>query len=479
MLGDRVYGLLKELKNAWDPQHIFNPGKITDTPNMRGNLRYKQGETRDIKTIFDFSDRMGIVRATESCNGSGDCRKLHTAGGTMCPSYMATRDEKNVTRSRANILREFLANSTKNNPFDHIEIYEALDLCLSCKACKSECPSSVDVAKLKAEFLQHWHDANGIPLRSRMVANITKINRLGSMVPGITNFFLTNKFSSGILKKVVGFAPERSMPLLSKISLQSWINKNLDKANTDSEKRQVVLFVDEFTNYNDSHIGIITIRLLTKLGYKVSVLKHVESGRTYLSKGFLRNAKKIAIKNVGVFSKIISENNPLLGIEPSAILAFRDEYPDLVGGELKKKALELARNTFMLDEFLARESEDGFINSALFTEETRNVIFHGHCQQKAIASTNSLVKMLAIPKNYSVNEIPSGCCGMAGSFGFEKEHYDVSMKIGELVLFPEVRNAQKNTIVVASGTSCRHQIFDGTGRKALHPVEVLFDALVK
>ncbi len=476
MLGNTVYRLLKDLKNVWDPQHIFNPGKIIDTPPMRNNLRYKQGKTPDIKTIFDFSDKNGIIQATESCNGSGDCLKPHTAGGTMCPSYMVTRDEKHVTRSRANILREFLTRSDNKNPFNHKEIYEALDLCLSCKACKSECPSSVDITKLKAEFLQHWYNKHGIPLRTLAIANISKINRLGAFAPGITNFFMSNRLTSTLIKKTLRFATERSMPLLQKTTLKSWANKNLQQKK-HTNKKEIVLFIDEFTNYNDTHIGITAIRLLTRLGYKVLIVPNAESGRAYLSKGLLQKAKKLAIKNVAFLKDVITDEKPLIGIEPSAILTFRDEYPDLVGNRLKASAQALAKNALMIDEFIAREYDAGFIDNSLFTTNNKEIKLHGHCQQKAIASTTPTIKMLTIPKNYKVQEIPSGCCGMAGSFGFEKEHYKISMQIGELVLFPAVRKAKTDIIIVAPGTSCRHQIKDGTDREALHPVEVLFGAL--
>jgi FAD/FMN-containing dehydrogenase/Fe-S oxidoreductase len=476
MLGDQVFSLLKELKNTWDPNHIFNPGKIIDTPPMRKNLRYSKGITKEIQTYFDFSDKQGIIRATESCNGSGDCRKLHTAGGTMCPSFMATRDEKHVTRSRANILREFLVNSPKKNPFNHREIYEALDLCLSCKACKSECPSSVDVAKLKAEFLQHWYNEHGIPLRTRAIAHISKLNRLGSHFPQLTNFVLTNKITSRFLKSMLGMAPSRSLPKLQATTLQKWIAQNKPNNNSASKGR-LVLFIDEFTNYNDTSIGITAIRLLTKLGYGVQVVPHAESGRTYLSKGMLLKAKEIALKNVKIFKDLIHSENPLIGIEPSAILTFRDEYPDLVGTGLKETAKELAKNTFTIEEFLAREIETGKIDKNLFTNGKRHIKLHGHCQQKAIASTLPTKTILSFPENYTVEEIPSGCCGMAGSFGYEKEHYTLSMQIGELVLFPTIKKTTYSTLIAASGTSCRHQIFDGTGRKALHPVEVLFGAM--
>ena len=475
MLGDKVYSLLKDLKKTWDADNIFNPGKIIDTPPMDAFLRYKQGDIPHIETIFDFSDKGGIISAVENCSGSADCRKLPEAGGTMCPSYMATRDEKNVTRGRANVLREFLYLKNNGNPFNHKEIYEALDLCLSCKACKSECPSSVDVAKLKAEFLQHWYDSNGIPLRTRAIANISKINSLGALMPQVTNFFMKNGFISSVIKNVLGFAPERSIPLLQKTTLRKHIKKGLQ--NPDNFKKEVILFIDEFTNYNDTHIGVTAIRLLTKLGYKVNAVKNAESGRTYLSKGMLRKAKKIAIKNVSLFKDIVSADKQLVGIEPSAILTFRDEYPDLVGKDLKNTAKQLAENCLMIDEFIASEFDKGNITSAMFHSDDKKILLHGHCQQKAVASTIPTKKMLSIPKNYSVSEIPSGCCGMAGSFGYEKEHYDLSMKIGEMVLFPAVRQAERETVIVAPGTSCRHQIKDGTERDALHPVEVLFGAL--
>ena len=393
----------------------------------------------------------------------------------MCPSYMAVKDEQTTTRARANILREFLTNSRKSNPFDHAEIYEVMDLCLSCKACKSECPSNVDVAKLKAEFLQHYYEANGIPLRTRLIAYITTVNRLGSIVPGIFNFFIKNPFFSSVFKNFLGFAPKRSIPALYKMTFRHWIK--MQKSTSEKFDRQVYLFADEFTNYNDVEIGIKAVRLLNKLGYRVIVPEHLESGRTFLSKGLIRKAKFIANKNVTALKGIISEDHPLIGIEPSAILTFRDEYPDLVEDSLREDSRKLAKNCLLYDEFLLREFKAGNIAESSFTTDKRKIKLHGHCHQKALASVEATKKILSIPVNYEVDEIKSGCCGMAGSFGYEKEHFEVSMKVGELVLFPEVRKAAEDIIIAAPGTSCRHQIMDGTGRKAFHPVEVLFDAL--
>ena len=479
MLGDHVYGLLKELKKCWDPENIMNPGKITDTPPMDTFLRYIPGRVTPMpETIYNFDQAEGLVRAAEKCNGSGDCRKSEIIGGTMCPSYMATREEKNTTRARANVLREFF-NSNEGDIWNHREIYEVLDLCLSCKGCKSECPSSVDIAKLKSEFLQHWYDKHGIPLRSRLIAYITSINKIGSALPSVFNFFLSSGFFSGIVKRVTGFAADRSIPLLYKTTLRRWISSNLNKLNPTRPIGSVWLFIDEFTNYNDTETGIKAIELLTSLNYEVKVSGHSLSGRTFLSKGLVRTARKHAIVNVRKLAPLVSESTPLIGIEPSAILGFRDEYPDLMPENMRDTAAELAKHALMIDEFIAREYNAGNIKTESFTDESREIKLHGHCQQKAIAETKSTKLLLSIPANYSVSEIPSGCCGMAGSFGYEKEHYDLSMKVGELVLFPAVREASESTLISAPGTSCRHQIADGTGREAIHPIVVLHEALRK
>jgi FAD/FMN-containing dehydrogenase/Fe-S oxidoreductase len=476
MIGDKNYALLTAIKKAWDPDNIFNPHKIVDTPSMNSMLRYTPGQqTPPFKTTFRFYNQ-DILQHAEQCNGSGDCRKTHLSGGTMCPSYMATRNEKDTTRARSNILREFLTNSTKPNHFDHKEIYEVMDLCLSCKGCKSECPSNVDVAKLKAEFLQQYYDANGVPFRSRLIANFSQSAKLGSLMPGWYNFIMTNPVTSKLIKGSSGFAVRRSMPTLYKTTLRTWYKKNAAQGISNG-KRKVYLFCDEFTNYNDTEIGIKAISLLEKLGYEVVIPEHEESGRAWLSKGFLRKAKTIANKNIGLLAPLVSEETPLIGIEPSAILTFRDEYIDLADDAQFETAKKLAKNVFLIDEFLAAEIEKGHISKGSFTKEKRIIQLHGHCQQKALSSVAPSVKILSFPENYTVQTIPSGCCGMAGSFGYEKEHYDLSMQIGELVLLPTVRKQPNDVIIAAPGTSCRHQVKDGTGRKALHPVEVLYEAL--
>ena len=478
ILGEYNYKLLKQVKECWDPFGILNPGKITDTPPMDTSLRYIPGlPTRDIETIYDFSSSDGLIRAAERCNGTADCRKSAIIGGTMCPSFMATSDEFKSTRARANILREFL--SKEGDPWNHSEIYEILDLCLGCKGCKSECPSSVDIAKMKSEFLQHWYDIHGIPLRTRLIAYISEINKIGSIAPSIFNFFLKNKLTSGVVKGLTGFASKRSIPLLYITTLRKWCNKNLPKINPVNPKGSLCLFIDEFSDFNDTETGIAVVRLLTSLNYKVVTAGHGVSARTFLSKGLVRTAKKIIRKNIQALQGMINDELPLVGIEPSAILGFRDEYPELAGSDLKSSAEKIGANCYMVDEFIVKEFRAGRIDSSRFVDDKISILLHGHCQQKAIASTVSTIEMLSIPVNYSVKEIPSGCCGMAGSFGYEKEHFELSNKVGELVLFPDVRKADNDTVISAPGTSCRHHIKDGTGRVALHPAVVLFNALRK
>ncbi len=474
MYGEKIYNIFKDVKSVFDPENIFNPGKITDTPPMNEFLRYIPGkETKEIETTFDFSNTGGFLRAAEKCNGSGDCIKTNDAGGTMCPSYRASKDEKNSTRARANMLRDVITNS--NNPFSNKDLYNVLDLCLSCKACKNECPSNVDVTKLKAEFLQKYYDKNGVPLRSRLIANITKINRLLSVSSTFSNFFLKSKFFSKPMMKLIGFSSKRKMPVLSKITLK----KQFQKLQKTNYKRKVYLFADEFTNFNDADIGIKAIRLLNTLGYEVIIPNISESGRTYLSKGFVRKAKEIAEKNIAVLKDIISDETPLLGIEPSTILTFRDEYSDFfIDAKEKEIAVQLGKNCLIIEEFLAKEMKEQRIKKEQFTKEKKHIKLHGHCQQKAIASTDATKFVLSFPENYTVEEIPSGCCGMAGSFGYEKEHYELSLAIGELTLFPAIRKSKKETLIVAPGTSCRCQIKDGTDKDALHPVEILWEAVL-
>lgn len=478
MIGEHNYELLKDIKHTWDPNRIFNPGKIVDTPAMNTFLRYEPGvETRDVKTTFRYKGQ-NILQHVEQCNGSGDCRKTELSKGTMCPSYMATRNEHDTTRARANILREFLTNSSKANPFDHPEIKEVMDLCLSCKGCKIECPSSVDMAKVKADFLQAYHDANGLPLRTRMIGMVDQLTEVMSYIPGIYNWATSNPFTGKIVKNIVGFDHRRTIPRVASQSLGKWFIRRDKPLWLDRKPiKEVYFFCDEFTNYNDVELGKKAILLLEALGYEVLVIEHAVSGRALMSKGMLRDARKLANKNVQTFSSRLSEKVALVGVEPSAILCFRDEYVDLVDQELEADAKKIAPFAMVIEEFLWKEIQLGNIDETVFVSHSQKILLHTHCQQKAWKLQQPTASLLAFPAGYEVEVIPSGCCGMAGAFGYEKEHYEISMRIGELVLFPKVRGKNKGTIVVATGGSCRHQIHDGTKQQAVHPVEVLYNAL--
>ncbi len=480
MVGEKNFQLFRRVKQIFDPGGRFNAGKIIDTPPMNSCLRFEPGQrSPEFDTYFDYTREGGFMKLIEKCNGSGDCRKTEITGGTMCPSYMASRDEITTTRARANVLREMLSTPGLKKPFDQPEIYRVLDLCLSCKACKSECPSNVDMAKLKAEFMQHWYEHHPVPLRTRLIANISKINRLGMLFPGLFNAVVTSRALGRMIKRVLGFALDRSIPTLGRSTVRKWAGRHLQALNSSlpADAPEIVLYMDEFTNYNDTSLGITSLRLLNRLGIRVWLVKHPVSARTYISKGLLRKAREIARKNVSLLAPLVSEERPLVGIEPSAILGFRDEFPELVGKEISSQARILAGQSFTMEEYLVDAFEAGRFDAGLFTEDAAEIRLHGHCQQKAIASTLPTRKLLSIPVNYRVTEIPSGCCGMAGSFGYEREHYDLSMKVGELVLFPAVREAAAGTLIAAPGTSCRHQIMDGTGTRAMHPVEILYNAL--
>ncbi|UII79439.1 FAD-binding and (Fe-S)-binding domain-containing protein [Flagellimonas sp. CMM7] len=474
MIGEANYELLKRIKSVFDPNTIFNPGKIVDAFPMDESLRYEINRVEpEVKTLMDFSDSEGILKAAEKCNGSGDCRKSHNMYGGMCPSYHATKNEKDTTRGRANALREFLTNSEKPNKFDQKELKEVFDLCLSCKACASECPSNVDVATLKAEFLYQYQETNGYPLRSKLFAHNTRFNALGSKLPSLTNSIYKSKALGGLLKKTSGVASERSLPKVYNFNFDNYLKK-LRVENAQSLKK-VVLYIDEFTQYLDIEVGKDAIELLCKLGYDVQLF-YAESGRTYLSKGFLKQAKKLVEKNIGNLETILQQDIPIVGLEPSAILSFRDEYKRL--HDHKEQVDILSSNSFLAEEFLASEISNGNITSDSFTLEEKVVKIHSHCHQKALSNQKVTFDALNLPKNYKVSIIASGCCGMAGSFGYEKEHYEISMKVGELKLFPAVRKSPEETIISANGTSCRHQIKDGTERDSQHPVSILRQALV-
>ena len=473
MIGQENYDMLRRVKSAFDPGNIFNPGKIVDPFPMDASFRYDvERKEPKIKTLLDFSKDEGLLKSAEKCNGSGDCRKTHEFSGAMCPSYHATLNETHTTRGRANALREFLTQSEKQNPFDHKELKEVFDLCLSCKACASECPSSVDVASYKAEFQYQYQETNGYTLRNRLFAHSTKLNSLGSRIPWLVNALYNFKFSGALIKGTFGIAKNRSLPKIYSFNFNKYLQSTVNHINNN---KSIILYIDEFTRYLDVEVGQDAIALLKGLGYQVELF-FGESGRSHISKGFLKQAKQLANYNIEALKNAIEAQTPIIGLEPSAILSFREEYVKLA--ESKDRAEKLKEQSFLIEEFLSKEIENGTLTADMFGDAPREIKIHNHCYQKALSNQKVTFDILNLPKNHKVSIISSGCCGMAGSFGYEKEHYDVSMQIGELKLFPAVRKCSGETTISANGTSCRHQIFDGTGTKALHPVTILRQALL-
>ena len=610
MYGEECYRLMQEVKRCWDPYNVFNMNKIVDAPGMDEWLRFETGQPyaiEDAETVFNWraafdeckvdgasgvrSQAHALMCSIEQCNGAGDCRKSNLIGGTMCPAFKATGDELMTTRARANILRECL---THGEGFTSPEVKEVLESCLACKGCRGECPSNVDMTRIRAEVLEQIHEREGTPLRSFAVARMAAVERLGHLVRPLYNFFARWQPSAALLKSILRFAAERQIPALSRRTLRQLLRRDgfasafsatsplpatpsahesadfvretslsassahesgdfvraeplsapsahesgvfvraeplsapsahesgdfvraeslsapsahksgdfvrseplspssahesVDFVRADgSGGRRVYLFADEFTNFQEAELGLTFARLLRRLGYDVVVPKHVESGRAAISKGCLKLARRFAVRNVRLLADLVTADAPLVGIEPSCILSFRDEYPDLVPPEMRQRARDLAANCLLFDEFIMREVAAGRISPCAFRDDPVEVWLHGHCHQKALVGIDKTAAALRLLPGATVHVIPSGCCGMAGSFGYEKEHYRRSLEIGEMVLFPAVRRAlglrkspdsapvpSTPAVVVAPGTSCRQQILDGTGAPAVHPVEVLY-----
>lgn len=519
LYGKEVYQLMREVKHCWDPEGLFNMNKIVDTPPMDEWLRFSVGQKYSIeqdlssnKTYYNWraafdectvegvsgvrNQAHALMCSLEQCNGAGECLKSNLIGGTMCPAYKVSRDETHSTRARANVLREVLTRGYESDVFSKVlngnsvfsipELSEVLDSCLACKGCLSECPSNVDMTKLRSEVLQQKYDRTGTPFRSWIVARMARLEEFGAKVRPLYNFFATWKPSSSLIKRIVRFAAERRIPPLSRYSMRKLVALESDKEEVcnlkSNYKRKVYLFADEFTDHQEAELGLIFARLLMKLGYLVEIPRHVESGRAAFSKGCLKLAKHYAIKNVKMLATLITEETPLVGIEPSCILSFRDEYPDIVPQEMRSSAKKLAKNCLLFDEFIMREVSAGRISKSAFDELNAVIYLHGHCHQKSLIGVGKCSEMLHLIPKAEVRVIQSGCCGMAGSFGYEKEHYKTSMAIGEMVLFPSIREAMSNNngkhiIIAAPGTSCRQQILDGTGVIAHHPIEILYNCL--
>ena len=526
LYGEETFELMRQLKRCWDPDGLLNMHKIVDTLPMDEMLRspsptpspkVEGREYFNWKAAFDECTLPGATGATsqwhalicsiEQCNGAGDCRKSNLIGGTMCPAYKVSGDELMTTRARANVLREILTRGYDSEAFNTAHsplssersggepislLKEMLSSCLACKGCRRECPSNVDMTRLRAEMLQHIYDSEGTPLRSWLVARMALIEQLGSYVRPLYNLFATWQPTARLIKKIIQFAPEREIPRISRQSMRTMVTKAVlapshPRTPAPSKKTlapRVYLFADEFTDHQEAELGLHFAQLLQRLGYEVVIPRHVESGRAAISKGCLKRAKRLAEKNVQLLKDIVSEDAPLVGIEPSCILSFRDEYPDLVPPEMRQEAIRLGKNSLLYDEFLLREIEAGRITPEMFDATEMEIFLHGHCHQKALVGVEKTAEVLRRLLHAQVNVIPSGCCGMAGSFGYEKEHYKTSLAIGEMVLFPAVRKAMKQqgttpVVIAAPGTSCRQQIKDGTGFTAIHPIEILYRNIVR
>lgn len=478
-IGEANFALLKHIKHSFDPQNIFNPGKITDAWPMDESLRTQTSSLRlrsgnEANTFLNFEDSGGLLRLAEKCNGSGDCRKTEHSNGMLCPSYHATRNEKDTTRGRANVLREVLSKGIDKTTFSNQALQDAFDLCVGCKACATECPSNVDMATAKMEVLYQQHKQQRPSLATKLLGKSSFYTQQASKYPRLVNFLFKNSITSAVIKKVSGIAPQRSLPLLS----IKTFDKGFQHASYQGVKqnRSVLLFVDEFSNYLEAELAKDAYELLSGLGYDVGLITSLDSARALLSKGFLEEAKATINTNIAHLQHQVSQQTPLVGIEPSAILGFRDEYVRLASDVTA--AQHIAQHTYLIEEFLATEAQAGRIEPQHFTTDAKTLKVHVHCHQKALSTQKVTFDILNLPTNYKPTLIPSGCCGMAGSFGYEQEHYAVSMQMGELKLLPSVRKAPEDTIIVANGTSCRHQIKDGANRDAVHPVSVLRKALI-
>ncbi len=471
MFGPEIYQAFRDLKSTFDPQGILNPGKIIDCPPMRENLRYGPEYNADsLIPTLDFSMDTNYAGAVEMCNGMGACRKLT---GTMCPSFMATRDEEHSTRGRANLLRAALSGKLPGGTITDKRLYEAMDLCLECKACKSECESGVDMAKLKYEFLDNYYKANKRPFRNKFFAHIARHSRTGSKFAPLANLGAASPVGRFLSRTLLGVHPNRDLPKLATTTFTQWFNYRHTARVKGGPKGTVALFNDTFMNYNYPEIGIAAVELLEAAGYGVQLANAECCGRPMISKGLLDEAASHARYNVDRLYPFADQGVPIIGCEPSCLLTFRDEYPEFCQDE---RAAKVAEHSYLIDEFLAMLAERGDLDLQ-FTDVEKKVLFHGHCHQKSLVGTAPSMAALRLPPGYQVELINSGCCGMAGSFGFEKEHYDISMAIGEQVLFPTIRERGPDWEVAVMGVSCRQQVEHGAGRPARHLVEVLRDAI--
>ena len=470
--GPDLYGLYRQVKKTFDPNNLLNPGNIVNAPAMTENLRYGADyHVLQLNGQLDFSEDQGFHRAVEMCNGAGICRKTST--GTMCPTYMVTREEEHSTRGRANLLRAALSGHLPAEELTSPRMYEAMDLCIECKACKSECPSSVDMAKIKFEFLAQYYLKHRVPLRARLMADIARFSRWNTgFIAPLVNAILGNGAVRWLMEKTLGVSRHRSLPKFARVPFTTWFR---NRGPQPSQKKKVVLFNDTFNTFNYPHVSIAATEVLEAAGFEVILPGHWCCGRPMISKGLVDKARAAAKDCIEKLSPFAEQGIPIVGLEPSCLLTLRDELLMLVPTDPRGPVI--ARNAFLFEEFIANLAEAGELDLK-FKQATEKVLLHGHCQQKALVGTDPSKQTLGAA-GCEVDEVDSGCCGMAGSFGYEAEHYDISQAMGERRLLPAVREAGEVTTLVAAGVSCRQQIKHGTGRQALHPAEVLRAKLVE
>jgi FAD/FMN-containing dehydrogenase/Fe-S oxidoreductase len=478
-LGTQMVAVLREVKVLWDPGNLLNPGKIVDPPPMGRDLRFSPSWRRpEVGTAFRWRDTGGFGGALEACNGAGVCRKLAESGGTMCPSYQVTREERDSTRGRANLFRQLFAGAPRD-AFASEELEEALSLCLSCKACRSECPANVDMARMKAEFTHGRHRARGVPLADRFFGEPERLYPLAAGTAALTNGFVRSAPVRALLERTVGVDRRRSLPLFAARTFRSWYQDRGPRprdARGDllplREAPRVALLVDLFTDHHEPAIARAALEVLERLGFRVEVPGVATLGRPQISRGLLGRASALCRENLEKLEPLAGAEVPLVGLEPSELLTLRDEYLDLCDDALLPAARRVADASSLLEEFLLRHLEAHPDAAARLNGEGRAVALHGHCHTKALVGNTPLLGVLE-RCGFRPRALATGCCGMAGSFGYATKGYDVSMAVGELVLFPAVRAMPDHEILCAPGFSCRHQIADGTGRRALHPAEIL------
>ena len=472
MFGPSILEAFGRVKMAFDPDGIMNPGKIVDPPDLVDNLRIGPDyRTVDIPTAISFRSEGGLAAAIEMCNGQGACRK--PAGGTMCPSFMATRDEEHSTRGRANALRSAISGAIPLEAMTGERVGQVMDLCLGCKACKAECPSNVDMAKLKYELAARCRGERGPTLRERAFGNIDRLGSVGSLLAPVSNWVLGSEAVGELLEKMAGIDRRRTLPPYAGQTFRQWMRAREPGVDRSAPLGRLVLFADTFTNYHHPEIGRAAVMVLEALGYRVEVPAFRCCGRPQLSVGDVGRARRNAAANVEIASSAMADGARLVGLEPSCVLAFGDEYLYLLEGD--ETARRVASDTVLIDELLSEALGSHEIEFA--AGRSARTLFHGHCQQRALVGAGHSLKVLGMLPGAAPAEIASGCCGMAGSFGFESEHYDMSMAIGELSLFPEIREQTGEFEVVSLGVSCRQQIVDGTGARARHLVEVVAESL--